>query len=64
MNEIDEDIEVMEMKPENEDVEPGPGARDTSARSERERVQKACTEHVPKIPKYLVGGGCSGGGLH
>jgi hypothetical protein len=64
MSDIDEDIEVMEIKSENEGVEQGPDARDTSARSERERVQTACTEHVPKIPKYLVGGGCSGGGLH
>ena len=64
MSDIDEDIALVEIKSEAEDVDQGPDARDTSARSERERVQKAGTEHVPKIPKYLVGGGCSGGGLH
>jgi hypothetical protein len=66
MNQTAEDIEEkIELKADSEDDVSGPSdARDTSARSEREKAQKPWTEHVPKIPKYLVGGGCSGGGLH
>ena len=62
---MNETAEELEKKAEADEAGPGPSdARDTSARSEREKVQKVCTEHVPKIPKYLVGGGCIGGGLH
>jgi len=65
MNETADGVEEVENAAEEEDLGPGPqDANDTSARSEHERVQKAGAEHVPKIPKYSVGGGCSGGGLH